>query len=1150
MARSCSSCGAEVSSDARFCASCGAPLQIRCPACGAEQSAEAAFCSACGAAFRAGVRRTGDLEDHEERRVVSVLFADIAGSTALGERIEPEDVRALQSELFELVNTEVERFGGMSEKFVGDAVLAVFGAPQTHEDDAERAVRAALSVRDAFPAFAERVDERHGGEIGLRIGVNTGEVIAGREAAARGELVVSGDAVNVAARLQQLAEPGTILVGERTRIATQRAIAYGERVELEAKGKRERVGAWKALAASAPVHERGRTHRAPLIGRGDELSLLRLTAGRVERERAPALITIFGPAGVGKSRLLAEFAAGLTDARFVVGRCVPYGDGITYLPLAEAARSLAGIRDDDRADVSLRKLRRSVEAVLPDQAGRVVDALGWTTGLVLPGQSAGVGSDGDVRRTLHDAWIRYLAALGRETLLVLAIDDVHWASEPLLDLLDDLAAGLEQTAVLILCPSRPELLDRRPTWGTGRLASSSLTLAPLSRTDAEELLEALLDTDVVPAHVTRAILGPAEGNPFFVEEMLAMLVEQGALEKGEEGWSATERLVTTRVPDSIHGVIAARIDLLEAAERDAMRRCSVMGRVFWPSAVGIEDEVVAGLGRRGIVYEQVETSLAGRREFAFKHALTHDVAYATLPRIERRELHRRVAEWVAGSVPDRRAETAETVAYHYEQALAYGERDDELQQRSFDALLAAGDAAVRRGAYASADGLLDRALEIAPADVHRAHALLAAARVDLALRRYERAVARLDETIRMTDQTGDRNLRADALGLQARVGWLQGRWADALAAAKDAVAGLEGLPESVELARALARLSQIHMLRALPEAEAAATRALEVARRTNERAAEANARTNLLTVYAARGSVPTTEQLSEIVSLALSAGAQDEAARAVVNYLWGAALLGDLEETEAVVERMVEGLGAGFSTEAYEQYLPLSLATLIYVPAGRWDEADAVAKALSNTTVSASGHLVWLWLVTGLALRRGDLDVVDRHLPQLREMALASQEPQRILPMACIAMPRAVVAGDTRSVEALAEMVLALPHAEAFTGSNLMLAVSRSLAAMDDRDRLDRLLRTFGSSGDGESRISNRIAAGLLERLDGRPAEASRSLFDGEVELARLGRHYDAACIALEAATAAEENGEPTVASAARRRAHALLDPLGCVNPY
>jgi class 3 adenylate cyclase/tetratricopeptide (TPR) repeat protein len=1147
---SCVSCGAEVSEVERFCHACGAPLWIECPACGAEQSAGAAFCSSCGTPLQTGARRAASVSEHEERRVVTVLFADLAGSTALGERLDPEDVRALQGDLFSLVNAAVERFGGITEKFVGDAILAVFGAPQTHEDDAERAVRAALAIRDVFPAFAARIGQQHGVEVSLRMGVNTGEVISGREAAARGELVVSGDAVNVAARLQQLADPGAILVGARTQLATHRAIVYGERRELAAKGKETPLAAWEALASERARSGRDGSHPAPLIGRENELSLLRLVSARVERERMPQLVTIFGQAGVGKSRLLIEFVEGLENARVVVGRCVPYGDGITYLPLGEVASELAGILDDDRVEIALAKLRDSIErTVSAELVDRVVDAVAWTMGLALPGRAAGVAIEADVRRTLHDAWTRYLVALGREALLVLVIEDLHWASDPLLDLLEDVAGALENTRVLILCPSRPELLDARPSWGTGSLMASSLTLSPLSAQESEGLLRALLDTETVPEHVARAILEPAEGNPFFVEEMLSMLVEQGALEERGGGWAGTDRLETMHVPDSIHGVIAARIDLLDAFDREALRRCSVMGRVFWPSAVGVEDDVIAGLGRRAIVSEQVESSFSGRREFAFKHALTHEVAYATLPRVERRDLHRRVAEWISESVPDRQAETTEVIAYHYEQALRHGERDDELERRLFMALLAAGEAAGRRGAYESADAMLGRALDVAPSEVERSYALLVAAQVDIATTRYERAIERLNETISVAERIRDPTLRADALGWKARASWLSASWRDAIESSQDAVATLEGLAESAELARALARLSQIQMLRALPEAAGTATRAIEVARRTGALTAEANARTNLFTARSASGVMPSTGELEEIIELALAAGAHAEAARAVVNYLWSAALLGPLEPVERLVKDAVSRLGLGFAAEGYEQYVHVSLAALVYVPVGRWREADDVV-GLVETARSGSVRLVWLWLVAGLALRRGDLDVTDTHLPELRDTALASEEPQRILPMASIAMSRALLADDSDAASELADIVLGL-RIQTLTLSAAMIPICRVLAATEDQRRLEKLVDIFRvRAGSGQPGTMLKVARGLLELLQGRADSAGRLFLEAEAELHSYGRHYDAACVALEVERALETSGDASGAGAARARARELLDAIGCVNPY
>ena len=352
-----------------------------------------------------------------------------------------------------------------------------------------------------------------------------------------------------------------------------------------------------------------------------------------------------------------------------------------------------------------------------------------------------------MQHSLRDAWVRYVAALGRKELFVIVIDDVHWASGPLLDLLEQVLDALENTAVLVVCPSRPEFVDTRPTWGSARLNASTVTLAPLGQADAENLLAALLEGGALSRDVATAILEPADGNPFFVEEMLSMLVEQGALERTNGSWKATQDLEALDLPDSIHGVIAARIDLLQASEREALRRCSVMGRVFWPTAVGVDDALIAGLGRRALVYEQAQSSYSGRREFAYKHALTHEVAYGTLPRRERRELHRRVADWLRLVAPDRRAETTELIAYHLEQALRHGGRDPELQRLAFEALLDAGDEAQRRGAYSSAEKLLSRALELAPRDAERVRALVLAGRVDVHTARYERALERLNEAI-------------------------------------------------------------------------------------------------------------------------------------------------------------------------------------------------------------------------------------------------------------------------------------------------------------------------------------------------------------------------------------------------------------------
>jgi tetratricopeptide (TPR) repeat protein len=955
---------------------------------------------------------------------------------------------------------------------------------------------------------------------------------------------VTGDAVNVAARLQQLAEPGTVLVGERTHRTTQRALAYGELRELDARGKELPVRAWEALRPSQARPARPRTYAAPLVGREDELAVLRLAATRVERERVPQLVTVFGNAGVGKSRLLEEFADALERGRVLTGRCVPYGDGITYLPLAEVASQLTGILDDDPSEVALERVRRTVEAAVPaTQADQVSAALTWTLGLALPEGAAGVTASGDPRRVLHDGWASLLTALGEKELLVLAIDDVHWASEPLLDLIDDVVQRLHDTAVLVVSPARPELLDMRPSWGASSLSSSAITLAPLEEGSAASLLRELLDAETVPEHVADAILLPAEGNPFFVEEMLSMLVERGAIERRNRGWEVTPQLASVRVPDSIHGVIAARIDLLQAPEREALRQCSVMGRSFWPSAVGVDDDLVASLARRALVSERQDSSFSGRREFAFKHALTHEVAYSTLPRSERRDLHRRVAEWIAQRVPDRQAETTELIAYHYEQALQYGGRDAELEQRLFDALQTAGAAAVSRGAYASAEGLLTRSLEIAPSELERARAAVVAARVDLASRRYEAAIDRVDSAIEVSGHVGLPGLEADALGVKTRASWLLGRWREALESAQAAVSALKGLPESPELARALARLSQIEMLRGLPTAEASALRAIEVAQRTGERAAEVNARSNYMSAHA-RWASPSEAELAELLTLAEAAGAHDEAARAVINYLWSACRFHALDVVERAVAEAAPRAVVGLTTEGYAAYLELSRAALIYEPAGRWDEVDATL-ATVDVGPTASTRLVWLGLVAGMALRRGDLETCDRYLPELYKTALASEEPQRIWPMAAVGMPRALVADDLGTLRQLTEAVLQGTHSAAFMAA---LPIVRSLAAAGDTESLATLSTSLAE--DAGSAPVVRATQGLLVSLAGSHADAGELLAAAERELRALGRHYEAACVALDASRALDAAGDLARADAARGRAQELFDRLGCANPW
>ena len=383
-------------------------------------------------------------------------------------------------------------------------------------------------------------------------------------------------------------------------------------------------------------------------------------------------------------------------------------------------------------------------------------------------------------------WQRYLGGLGRRQLTVLVVEDVHWASAALLNLVEHLAEVLSETRVLIVCTARPEFLDLRPTWGAGKQNATTLALAPLSADESARLVSSLLGEAQVPADVREPILASAEGNPFFLEEMLQMLIEERALERQNGAWVATGRLSEVRIPDSVHGVIAARIDLLEASERDALRRCSVVGRVFWPLAVDVDEDGIAPLSRRGLVSPRPGLVMAGLREFAFKHALTRDVAYSSLPRAERRDLHRRVAEWIQRVAPDRDAETAELAAYHYREAIGYGEDDPAVVARAFALLLSTGESAMHRGAFLAARTQLAHAAALAPGDEQRASALLVLAELDGTEAHWEDALERLDIAEQLVEE-GNPRTRSAVFALRSRVCWMSGRWEEAFEASNGAV---------------------------------------------------------------------------------------------------------------------------------------------------------------------------------------------------------------------------------------------------------------------------------------------------------------------------------------------------------------------------
>jgi class 3 adenylate cyclase len=664
-----------------------------CAACGALLPSGARFCPSCAAPVEA--------PPTEERKLATVLFADLVGSTQLGAQ-DPERTRAVLDRFYDAMAAEVEAAGGTVEKFVGDAVMAAFGAPAAQEDHAERALHAALAMR-------RRLEELFGDELALRIGVNTGEVVVGRPR--EGSSFVTGDAVNVAARLEQAADSGEILAGERTVAAARGAFEFDDPAKVEAKGKPAGVRCRRLVRALSLMRPRGVGGlRRAFVGRETELEHLREAYRNLSAEGEAALVTVLGEAGVGKTRLVRELWEWLgeeaPEALRRTGRCLPYGQGITYWPLGEALKEHLGLLDSDPPDAALRHL-----------AGREI--LGLTLGLDVAGGLHPLVA----RDRLHDAWVSFVGELAGERPTVLLIEDLHWAEPPLLDLLDRLVADVDRPFLLI-ATARPELLELRPGWGGHRDSSTFLRLEALTDADAGQLLDDLLEAEL-PAALREVVVERSEGNPFFVEELIGTLIDRGLLERSNGSWSVRELPVGFDVPDSIQAVLAARIDLLDTPEKAALQAASVIGRIFWAEPVY---ELVAGLApsfrvleERDFVRRRSGSALLGEQEYVIKHALTREVAYASLPKAKRARLHAAFAEWLERSGGGR-DDHAPLLAHHYAQAvrhedadLAWASAPDELERlrgRAISWLERAAELAAGRYEIAEAIAMLDLALDL------------------------------------------------------------------------------------------------------------------------------------------------------------------------------------------------------------------------------------------------------------------------------------------------------------------------------------------------------------------------------------------------------------------------------------------------------
>jgi class 3 adenylate cyclase len=723
-----------------------------------------------------------------ERKLVTVLFADLVESTTLAERLDPERLRALLAEYFRPMASTVERWGGTVEKFIGDAVMAVFGIPSAHENDAERALRAAAEMQVRLGELNPDLAARHGVELAIRIGVNTGEAIVG---GGGDQLLVTGDVVNTAARLQQRAEPGEIVAGDRTALAARRAFVFTPLEYTSLRGKSLPVRAWLLVEAAQPA----RRHHVPgssarYVGRVREFSLLETLYQASIEAGQPHLVTIVGEAGIGKTRLTEEFLARAErqDPRPAScrGRCLPYGDGIAYWALHEILWDAAGILLGDTGPVAAAKLQRLVQRFAAPEAERMAFALAISAGISLADNPLERASPESIGEELSLAWPWLLSALASEGPLIILVEDLHWAEPSLLNMVEHLVARATGP-VLLLATARPALAEMRPRWSS-RPEMSQIGLEPLSEADAGVLLSQLLPA--VGASLRDEIVAAAEGNPFFIEEIVRHLLDERVLAPDGDRVVESRPGASVVIPDTIRSLLAARVDALTSDEKQALQDAAVVGRTFWASAVEsmrpghpIRDALFS-LEDKGLVVVRHTSSLAGESEFGFRHGLIREVAYQSLPKARRPPAHAAIAAWIEQLAGDRREEFVDLIAHHCEAAARPDDAElawpselevrEELRAKAVGALLEAGEAARKRFAIDQAIGFGDRVLSLASADNERLAALElkaqsahAAVRAEEAWRLYREA---LDLARRASDRESAARVTAHATLLWSRYG--------------------------------------------------------------------------------------------------------------------------------------------------------------------------------------------------------------------------------------------------------------------------------------------------------------------------------------------------------------------------------------------
>ena len=950
--------------------------------------------------------------------MVTVVFIDLVGFTGKAEVLDPEDVGELLAPYHARVKADLERHGGIVEKFIGDAVMAIFGAPLAREDDPERAVRAALAVRDRI------VDE--GQELRVRIGVNTGDALVTLGARPeRGETIAVGDVLNTAARLQVAARENEILVGAITHRATAGAIDYGEPVSVTAKGKAHPLLAWPAREphsrfSSDPLLKA----TTPLVGRRRETGVLTATLARVRAEDSPQLVTVVGAPGIGKSRLIGELFGGIEQepelTTWLVGRSPSYGANASFTAFAEIVKAQAGILESDSTEAAEQKVADSLAELIADPAER-----NWIEPHLRPliGLS-GKDAQDSVGEATFAAWTRFVEAVAEQRPTVLVFEDLHWADDALLDFVEYLAEWARQVPLLLLGTARPELLGRRPAWGRGTPNVTTISLTPLSDRETGFLVNAVLGSTEGPPDRS-ALIDLAAGNPLFAEQFAHML---------------RERADDSSLPDSVYGVIAARIDALPWEAKTVLQDAAVIGQVFWPGAVAaIGDAGAAGLRdalhaleRQGMVRRLRRASVASEAEFSFHHVLIRDVAYGQIPRARRADKHRRAAEWTAALAPDRTEDRVEMLAHHYQSALtlarASGQPIDDFVDAARDAFAAAGARAWALGSYAASARLFDSALTTSDAD-HPSHAelLFASARAHYwsdgtGFDQMRSAVA----TLRDEGKTAE---AAEAAAWISRASSLRGDFVDADAYADLAVELTASLPNSAARVVALAARATLHMMEANDEeAIRIAREALPMAEQLGLEQLQARILTTLGKARFNAGDRDGISQIEEAIAVAQRINSLERLHSAYDNLAGAQHRLGLRQECFATLELLRQSVERHGSLD--ERRWVRFIDAEHDFEAGRWTEAlstvqDFIDEFLAGIPFGLAAPCFDVRAMCSLA--RGDITAAERDAREAIRLAEATAlRPAVDLPLVVLAMVL-YEKGRRDEVESIVSRVMASP---------------------------------------------------------------------------------------------------------------------------